>query len=38
LDFNLAASQIPNAVDDTPKQRLRSDCNDGEIVEMLGVI
>ncbi len=38
LDFSLAASQIPNAVDDTIKERLYSFWNEGEIVEMLGVI
>lgn len=38
LDFSLAASQIPNAVDDTIKKRLYEHWNDGEIVEMLGVI
>jgi len=38
LDFSLAASQIPNTVDDTLKQRLHSYYNEGEIVEILGVI
>lgn len=38
LDFSLAASQIPNVVDDTLKQRLHSYYNEGEIVEILGVI
>lgn len=38
LDFSLAASQIPNAVDDTIKERLYTYWNEGEIVEMLGVI
>ena len=38
LDFSLAASQIPNAVDETLKNRLYSYWNEGEIVEMLGVI
>jgi len=38
LDFSLAASQIPNTVDDTLKQRLYSYYNEGEIVEILGVI
>ena len=38
LDFSLAASQIPNAVDDTLKQRMHSYYNEGEIVEILGVI
>ncbi len=38
LDFALAASQIPNTVDDTIKKRLYAHWNEGEIVEMLGVI
>jgi len=38
LDFALAASQIPNAVDENLQQRLHDNWNDGEIVEMLGVI
>lgn len=38
LDFALAASIIPNAVDDTLAANLRTHWNDGEIVEMLGVI
>jgi len=38
LDFSLAASQIPNAVDENIKSRLYQHWNDGEIVEMLGVI
>ncbi|WMI66746.1 carboxymuconolactone decarboxylase family protein [Aestuariibaculum sp. YM273] len=38
LDFSLAASQIPNAVDDSIKTRLYEYWNEGEIVEMLGVI
>ena len=38
LDFSLAASQVPNAVDDTIKERLHQHWDDGEIVEMLGVI
>ena len=38
LDFSLAASQIPNTVDDTLKQRMHSYYNEGEIVEILGVI
>mgnify|MGYP001824197964 FL=1 len=38
LDFSLAASQIPNAVDETIKGRLYQHWNEGEIVEMLGVI
>ncbi|TNJ47153.1 carboxymuconolactone decarboxylase family protein [Tamlana fucoidanivorans] len=38
LDFSLAASQIPNAVDETIKKRLYQYWNEGDIVEMLGVI
>ena len=38
LDFSLAASQIPNAVDDTIKVRLYQHWDEGEVVEMLGVI
>lgn len=38
LDFSLAASMVPNAVDETIKKELHSYWNEGEIVEMLGVI
>jgi len=38
LDFSLAASQVPNTVDEQLSQRLREHWNEGEIVEMLGVI
>ena len=38
LDFSLAASQIPNAVDKNIEQRLYEHWNEGEIVEMLGVV
>ena len=38
LDFSLAASMVPNAVDDTIKTELYKYWNEGEIVEMLGVI
>ena len=38
LDFSLAASQVPNAVDETIKERLYQHWEEGEIVEMLGVI
>ena len=38
LNFALAASLIPNAVDDTIKNELYKHWNEGEIVEMLGVI
>ena len=37
LDFTLAASQIPNAVDDEIQQRLHKYWDDGEIVEILAV-
>ncbi|NBC58647.1 MAG: carboxymuconolactone decarboxylase family protein [Bacteroidetes bacterium] len=38
LDFSLAASQVPNAVNAEIKERLYKYWNEGEIVEMLGVI
>ncbi|HMB63745.1 MAG TPA: carboxymuconolactone decarboxylase family protein [Eudoraea sp.] len=38
LDFSLAASQIPNGVDSEIRERLYKHWNEGEIVEMLGVI
>ncbi|WAC00929.1 carboxymuconolactone decarboxylase family protein [Lacinutrix neustonica] len=38
LDFSLAASQVPNAVDATIKKRLHEHWDEGEIVEMLGVV
>jgi len=38
LDFTLAASQIPNAVDDEIQQRLHKYWDDGEIVEILAVV
>jgi len=38
LDFALAASQIPNAVDENLQKRLHENWSDGEIVEILGVI
>ena len=38
LDFSLAASQVPNAVDAAMQKRLHEHWDDGEIVEMLGVI
>lgn len=38
FDFSLAASQIPNAVNETIKSELYKYWNEGEIVEMLGVI
>ncbi|HVA97342.1 MAG TPA: carboxymuconolactone decarboxylase family protein [Bacteroidia bacterium] len=38
LEFALLSSTIPNAVDDAIAAKLRLHWNDGEIVEMLGVI
>lgn len=38
LDFALAASVIPNAVDDLIAENLRKHWDEGEIVEILGVI
>ncbi len=38
LDFSLAASQIPNAVDDLVAERMRLHWGEGEIVEILGVV
>ena len=38
LDFALAASQVPNTVSADIKKRLHKHWNDGEIVEMMGVI
>ncbi|QBA65281.1 carboxymuconolactone decarboxylase family protein [Muriicola soli] len=38
LDFSLKASQVPNAVDQEIKDALYAHWNEGEIVEMLGVI
>ena len=38
LDFSLAASQVPNAVNAEIKKRLYEHWDEGEIVEMLGVI
>ena len=38
LNFSLAASQVPNTVNTEIKQRLYEYWNEGEIVEMLGVI
>ena len=38
LDFALAASQVPNTVNADIKERLHKYWNDGEIVEMMGVI
>ena len=38
LEFALAASQIPNAVDADIQSSLRKHWDDGEIVEILGVV
>ncbi|MBR9854826.1 MAG: carboxymuconolactone decarboxylase family protein [Algicola sp.] len=38
LDFALAASQVPNTVNSNIKERLHQHWNDGEIVEMMGVV
>ncbi|OIQ23408.1 carboxymuconolactone decarboxylase family protein [Lacinutrix sp. MedPE-SW] len=38
LDFSLAASQVPNAVNADIQKRLHEHWDEGEIVEMLGVI
>ncbi|NIK90996.1 carboxymuconolactone decarboxylase family protein [Mangrovimonas sp. CR14] len=38
LDFSLAASQVPNGMTSDIKTRLYEHWNEGEIVEMLGVI
>ncbi len=38
FDFAIAASSIPNAVDDTISDNLRTHWDDAEIVEILGVI
>ncbi len=38
LDFALAASMIPNAVNDEIAEALRNHWDEGEIVEILGVI
>ncbi len=38
LDFAVAASSIPNALDDQLSENLRKYWDDGEIVEILGVI
>jgi len=38
LDFAIAASSVPNAVDDEISERLHQYWDDGEIVEILGVV
>ena len=38
FDFAIAAASVPNAVDESIADRLRAHWDEGEIVEMLGVI
>jgi uncharacterized peroxidase-related enzyme len=38
LDFAVAASSVPNAVDETIKSNLRQYWDEGEIVEIAGVV
>ncbi len=38
FDFAIAASSVPNAVDDAIAEELRKHWEDGEIVEILGVV
>lgn len=38
LDFAVAASTVPNGVDEALRVRLREHWDDGEIVEILGVV
>jgi uncharacterized peroxidase-related enzyme len=38
LDYAVAASSVPNAVDETVKANLRAHWDDGEIVEIAGVV
>ncbi len=38
LDFAVAAATIPNGVDDNLAERLRTHWDEGEIVEILGVV
>jgi len=38
FDFAIAASSVPNQVDDTIADNLRKHWDDGEIVEILGVV
>ena len=38
LEFALLSSSIPNAVDDTIAEKLRKHWDEGEIVEILGVV
>lgn len=38
LAFSIAASNVPNAVDEAVQERLREHWDEGEIVEILGVV
>jgi len=38
FDFSIAASQVPNAVDDEIAENMRTHWDEGEIVEILGVV
>ena len=38
MDFSVAASQVPNTVDENIQKRLHQYWDDGEIVEILGVV
>ena len=38
LDLSIAASAVPNAVDDTVAENMRKHWDEGEIVEIMGVI
>jgi uncharacterized peroxidase-related enzyme len=38
LDLAVAAATVPNGVDDALQQRVRAHWNEGEVVELLGVI
>jgi uncharacterized peroxidase-related enzyme len=38
FDLTIAASQVPNAVDDAISENMRKHWEDGEIVEILGVV
>jgi uncharacterized peroxidase-related enzyme len=38
LELSIAASQVPNAVDDAIQAEMKQHWNDGEIVEIMGVI
>ncbi len=38
FDLAIAASQVPNAVDDTLAENARQYWNEGEIVEIMGVV